>query len=72
MVGLTLCQTMEEKNFCMQARFPSLFTRRVALIHIALENCSIYPQDNPMRYYYYPHFADEECKVQRGCQSSHC
>ena len=52
MAGLTLCQMMEEKNFCMQARFPSLFTRRVALIHIALENCSIYPQDNPMKCYY--------------------
>ena len=72
MGGLTLGQMMEEKNFCTQVCFPTLFTRRAALIHIPLENCSIYPQDNPMRYYYYPHFADEECKVQRGCQSSHC
>lgn len=47
--GLTLCQMMEEKNFCTQVHFPTPFTRRAALIHIPLENCSVYPQDNPMR-----------------------
>lgn len=44
--------------------FPSLFTRRVALIHIALENCS-YILRTTLRYYYYPHFADGNAGPER-------